>query len=278
MTKNQSFTGMTVAAFESRMASEMTRLIERYGGRPFVAPALLEIPIQDNVAALRLGARLIDGQVDILILMTGIGTTALFETLRSRHPLPAIMAGLNHTAVVARGPKPVAALKAFGMTPTLVVAEPNTWVEVVATLDGYRPIKGLRIAVQEYGASNLELLEALSQRGAEVFPVPIYRWALPEDTGPLKQLLGQIIAGNIDVMLVTNAAQIDHVMQVLTQEGTTAQFIEACRKMVVASIGPTASERLRYYDLPIDLEPSHSKMGILVKETSEQAHSVRKAK
>ena len=107
-----------MAAFESRMASEMTRLIERYGGRPFVAPALLEIPIQDNVAALRLGARLIDGQVDILILMTGIGTTALFETLRSRHPLPAIMAGLNHTAVVARGPKPVAALKAFGMTPT----------------------------------------------------------------------------------------------------------------------------------------------------------------
>jgi uroporphyrinogen-III synthase len=41
--------------------------------------------------------------------------------------------------------------------------------------------------------------------------------------------------------------------------------------MAVASIGPTASERLRQHDWPIDLEPSHPKMGVLVKECSEQA-------
>jgi uroporphyrinogen-III synthase len=266
-----SFDGLTVAAFESRMATEMTRLIKHYGGQPLVVPALREIPIQDNPAALRFGARLIDGQVDTLILMTGIGTTILFDILRSRHPMSSIMTGLEQTAIVARGPKPVAALKTLGITPTLTVPEPNTWIEVVSTLDEYRPVKGLRVAVQEYGMSNPDLLEALRQRGAEVFPVPIYRWALPEDTAPLKQVLGEIIAGNIQVMLVTNAAQIDHVMQLLEQDGTTAQFKEACKKMVVASIGPTASERLRHYDLPIDFEPSHPKMGILVKETSERA-------
>jgi uroporphyrinogen-III synthase len=268
------FSGLVVAAFESRMATEMTRLIKHYGGQPLVAPAIREIPIQDNPAALRFGARLIDGQVDTLILMTGIGTTILFEILRSRHAVSSIMTGLKQTAIVARGPKPVAALKTLGITPTLTVPEPNTWIEVVSTLDEYRPVKGLRVAVQEYGTSNPDLLEALRQRGAEVFPVPIYRWALPEDTGPLKQVLGEIIAGNIQVMLVTNAAQIDHVMQLLEQDGTTAQFKEACTKMVVASIGPTASERLRHYDLPIDFEPSHSKMGVLVKETSEQAHAL----
>lgn len=269
-----SFDGLRIVSFESRMAREMTRLIEHYGGRPLVAPALREIPIKDNPAALRFGARLIDGQVDILILMTGIGTTTLFEILRLRHPMASIMEGLTQTAIVARGPKPVGALKTLGLTPTLTVPEPNTWVEVVSTLDEYRPVKGLRVAVQEYGTSNLELLEALRRRGAEVFPVPIYRWALPEDTGPLKQVLGEIIAGHIQVMLVTNAAQIDHVMQLLEQEGTTAQFKESCEKMVVASIGPSASERLRHYDLPVDFEPSHPKMGVLVKETSEQAHSI----
>jgi uroporphyrinogen-III synthase len=273
-----SFDSLRIAAFESRMAREMTRLIEHYGGRPLVAPALREIPIQDNPAALRFGARLIDGQVDILILMTGIGTTTLFEILRSRHPMSSIMEGLTQTAIVARGPKPVAALKLLGITPTLTVPEPNTWVEVVSTLDEYRPVKGLRVAVQEYGTSNLELLEALRRRGAEIFPVPIYRWALPEDTGPLKQVLGEIIAGTVQVMLITNAAQIDHVMQLLEQEGTTAQFKEACEKMVVASIGPAASERLRHYDLPIDFEPSHPKMGVLVKETSEQAHALLQQK
>ena len=274
----QGFSGLTVAAFESRMAREMTRMIEHYGGHARVVPALREIPIQDNPAALRFGAKLIDGSVDILILMTGIGTTILFDILRSRHPMASIIAGLTHTAIVARGPKPVGALKALGLTPTLTVPEPNTWVEVVSTLDEYRPVKGLRVAVQEYGTSNPELLEALRQRGAEVFPVPIYRWALPEDTGPLQQALGEIMAGHIQVMLITNAAQIDHVMQLLEQNGTTAQFKQACTKMVVASIGPTASERLRHYDLPIDFEPSHPKMGVLVKECSEQAHALLQGK
>ena len=272
------FSGLVVAAFESRLATEMTRLIKRYGGQPLVAPALREIHIQDNPAALRFGARLIDGQVDTLILMTGIGTTILFDILRSRHPMSSIMTGLKETVIVARGPKPVAALKALGITPTLTVPEPNTWIEVVSTLDEYRPVKGLRVAVQEYGTSNPDLLEALRQRGAEVFPVPIYRWALPENTSPLKQVLGEIIAGHMQVMLVTNAAQIDHVMEILGQEGTTAQFKEACSKMVVASIGPTASERLRHYDLPIDFEPSHPKMGVLVKECSEQIHALRHSK
>ncbi len=243
-----------------------------------MAPALREVPIQDNPTLVRFGTSLIDGQVDILILMTGIGTTTLFDILRSRHPLSSIMAGLKQTAIVARGPKSVAALKTLGLTPTLTVPEPNTWGEVVSTLDEYRPVKGLRVAVQEYGMSNTDLLEALKQRGAAVFPVPIYRWALPEDTGPLKRVLDEIIAGNIRVMLVTNAAQADHVMQLLEQAGLTVQFKEACRKMIVASIGPTASERLRHYDLPIDFEPSRPKMGVLVKETAEQAYHLLQAK
>lgn len=272
------FQGLTVAAFESRMAAEMTRLIERYGGRPLVAPALREIPLEDNSAALRFGVRLTTERIDILILLTGVGATALFDLLKARYPWSLIVAALKQTAIVARGPKPVAALKAFGLQPTLTVPEPNTWIDLISTLDEYRPVKGLRVAVQEYGASNPDLLEALKQRGAEVFRVPIYRWALPEDMGPLQHAISEILDGRIDVMLITNAAQIDHVMQLAEQEGSTAQFKEACQKMVVASIGPTASERLRSYDLPVDLEPSHPKMGILVKETSEQAHRLLEAK
>lgn len=272
------FNGLTVASFESRMAVEIARLIERHGGKPLVAPALREIPLDDNSVALKFGVRLTTERIDLLVLLTGVGTTALFDLFKTRYSWPSIVEALKQTALVARGPKPVAALKAFGLQPTLTVPEPNTWVEVVSTLDEYRPVKGLRVAVQEYGMSNPDLLEALRQRGAEVFPVPIYRWALPEDTGPLKKVLGEINAGNIAVMLITNAAQIDHVMQLLEQEGTAAQFKEACRKMVVASIGPTASKCLRHYDLPIDFEPSHPKMGILVKETSEQTHALLRAK
>jgi uroporphyrinogen-III synthase len=139
-------------------------------------------------------------------------------------------------------------------------------------------VKGLRVAVQEYGVSNRDLLEALRQRGAQVTAVPIYRWALPEDTAPMKHALSQILAGNVQVMLITNAAQFDHMMQLAQQEGQTGPFTEACRKLVVASIGPTASERIRSHGLSVDFEPSHGKMGILVKECSEQARSILSGK
>ncbi len=268
------FDGQTVAAFESRMAAEMTRLIERYGGRPLVAPALREIPLENNTEALRFGEQLLAGQVDLLVLLTGVGTRALVEVLRTRHSLDSIKTALKNATLVARGPKPVAALKELDLTPTVTVPEPNTWRDILQTLDAQKPVTGLQVAVQEYGVSNRELLEALSQRGAQVTRVPVYRWALPEDTGPLKRVIEAILAGQADVLLITNAAQVDHVMQVLEQDGKVEPLRAALKKMVVASIGPTASERLRQHEWPIDLEPSHPKMGILVKEASEQARTL----
>jgi uroporphyrinogen-III synthase len=268
------FIGLTVAAFESRMATEITRLIERYSGRPLVTPVLREISLESNSAVQEFGNRLMAGRVDLLILLTGIGTTTLFDLLKARYSWSSIVAALEGTVIIARGPKPVAALKAAGLQATLTVPEPNTWHDIIRTLDEHRPVKGLRVVLQEYGVSNPDLLKALEQRGAEVFPVPIYKWALPEDLGPIRHTLNEIITGRVHVMLITNAAQVDHVMQVLEQDGKVAPFRAVLQKMVVASIGPTASERLRHHNWPVDFEPSHSKMGILIKEVSEQVASM----
>lgn len=274
------FHGLRVLAFESRMAAEMSRLIERNAGQPHVVPAMREIsiPLQDNGAVFRFGVKLILHQIDILILMTGVGTKALFDVLQTRYPLAELIDALRKTILVARGPKPMAALKGLGVEANITVPEPNTWQDVIATLDYYRPVQGLKIAIQEYGISNPDMIEDLKKRGAEVFPVPIYRWALPEDTGPLKAAISEVLDGKIDAMLITNAAQIDHVMQLVGQEGKTEQFREACEKLVLGSIGPTASEALKHHDLPVDFEPSHPKMGVLVKELSERVHPLRLAK
>lgn len=272
------FNGLTVAAFESRMAADMTRLIERHGGTPLVAPALREIPLGNNSAALQFGEQLMREGLDVLVLMTGAGTTALFELLKTRYTTQDIAAALKDTDLIARGPKPVAALKALGFQPTFTVPEPNTWMDVISTLDASRPVNGLRVAVQEYGVSNRDLLEALKLRGAHVTPVPIYRWALPEDTSPMKEALRRILAGEVQVVLITNAAQFDHMMQLAGQERQTEPFKQACTRLVLASIGPTASERIRSHGLSVDFEPSHGKMGILVKETSAQAQRLLAAK
>ena len=264
------FSGLTVAAFESRMADQMATLISRHGGTPLVGPSMQEIPLENNAEALDFANHLMAGSIDILILLTGVGTRTLVAVWKTRFSMEAILQSLTGTTLVARGPKPIAALKELGLKPHLAVPEPNTWQDILQTLDDYKPegLSGLRIAIQEYGVSNHNLVEGLTKRGAQVTSVPVYRWALPDDVKPLKHALRSILDGNVAVVLFTSAAQVDHVLEMLHTTNELKLFRQALGKTMVASIGPMTSQRLTHHHFPVDFEPSHSKMGILVKEAS----------
>ena len=267
---------MTVAAFESRMADQMATLITRHGGKPLVAPSLQEIPLENNTEALDFAKDLMAGTVDLLILLTGVGTRTLVDVWKTRFTLEAIQQALTKTTLVCRGPKPIAALKELGLKPHITVPEPNTWRDILHTLDDWRPegLSGLRIAVQEYGTTNTDLVQGLIERGARVRSVAVYRWALPDDVDPLKQTLRRIVDGNVSVLLFTSAAQVDHIVKLLDDTDELAAFRDALGKTMVASIGPITSQRLRHHHFPVDFEPSHAKMGILVKEASEHAAEI----
>lgn len=267
------FAGMTVAAFESRMATEMATLIARYGGKPVVGPSMQEIPLENNVEALDFGHRLLSGTIDVLILLTGVGVRTLLDVWNTRFPWEAVKPALTRTTLVARGPKPTAVLKELGVKPHLVVPEPNTWEDVLHALDAFKPegLRRLNVGVQEYGLPNQDLVAGLVQRGATVTTVPVYRWSLPDDVAPLKKTLRSVLDGNVAVVCFTSAVQIDHVVDVLRVTNEVEAFRQALRNTIVASIGPMTSRRLRHYQFPVDVEPTHPKMGILLKEVSEQA-------
>lgn len=270
------FAGLTVVAFESRMAEQMAALITRHGGNPQVAPALQEIPLENNTEALDFAEHLMAGNVDLLILLTGVGTRTLVDVWKPRFPLEAIRQALTNTTLVCRGPKPIAALKELGLKPHVTVPEPNTWRDILDTLDEHKPegLAGLRIAVQEYGTANTDLTQGLTGRGAQVRSVPVYRWALPDDVEPLRRALRNIVDGQASVVMFTSAAQVDHVVQLLDAAEKLAAFRDALEKTMVASIGPVTSQRLHDHHLPVHFEPSHAKMGVLVKEAGEHAAEI----
>ena len=267
---------MTVVAFESRMADQMATLITRHGGNPMVAPSMQEIPLENNTEALDFAKDLMAGSVDLLILLTGVGTRTLVNVWGTQFPLDAIQHALAKTTLVCRGPKPIAALKELGLKPHITVPEPNTWRDILQTLDDWKPegLSGLRMAVQEYGTANTDLIQGLTERGAQVRSVPVYRWALPDDVEPLRRALRNIVDGQASVVMFTSAAQVDHVVKLLGTTGELAGFRDAMGKTMVASIGPITSQRLRHHHFPVDLEPSHAKMGILVKEAGEHAAEI----
>jgi uroporphyrinogen decarboxylase len=271
--RETNFDGLPVAAFESRHAAEMAGLISRFGGRPIVAPSVRELPLGENGPALEFGEALMAGGVDIVVFMTGVGTRYLAQILATRWAADDVAAALSRTTVVARGPKPVKALRELGVPVSLSVPEPNTWREVVEALESEPrglDLAGARVAVQEYGVANPMFLQALEARGAVVRRIPVYRWALPEDTAPLRDAIERIAAGEIRIVLFTNATQVEHLLQVAEEMGAAGRLRDGLARGIICSIGPTCSEALQAHELPVDLEPEHPRMGMLVKEASER--------
>jgi uroporphyrinogen-III synthase len=270
--------GLKVVSFESRRAREMAELIRRYGGEPVLAPSMREVALGENRAALDFLPELEAGEFDVVILMTGVGTRTLNQALLTRYPQEKIVAALQKARLVARGPKPVAALKELGLTPWLSAPEPNTWCEVLSVLDAAAAIAGKRMAVQEYGVPNPELVAGLKQRGAEVKTIAIYRWALPEDLGPLRSAIQQILRGDADVALFTNGAQVDHVFRIAAEETAEDRLRSACENLAIGSVGPICTQVLEKYGLKPDIEPAHPKMGALLAEVAASAPAVLTAK
>ena len=258
-------------SLESRRAVEMAKLIANYGGQATVAPSMQEVPLESNREALDFARTLVAGGFDMVIFLTGVGTRALARLAETIYPREQWVTALRQVVVVARGPKPAAALNELGVPVGVAVPEPNTWREVLRVLDECSdslPLRGRRIAVQEYGAANPELLAGLAERGASVTRVPIYEWSLPEDTGPLKAAVHAVVRGDVDVALFTTSIQVVHLLRIAKELGAEENLLRSFARIAVGSIGPVTSEALRQHALPVDFEPEHPRMGFLVAEAA----------
>jgi uroporphyrinogen-III synthase len=276
-----SFNSRRILVLESRRAAEMTTLVANYGGEPISAPALREVPAESNTEALAFVDDLVGDGFDVVILLTGVGTRALLAVVDRLRDRASFVAALGRVRIAARGPKPVSVLRELGLTPWVTAAEPNTWRELLAALDAQSresSLSGSRIAVQEYGVSNRELIDGLRERGADVRSVPVYRWALPENPEPLRHAVRDLADGQIDVVLFTTATQVVHLLEISRQLGIEPDVRRRLASTVVASIGPTTSAELREQGVAVDLEASHPKMGFLVREAAEQTEHVLRTK
>jgi uroporphyrinogen-III synthase len=277
-----SFNGLRVLIFESRRARELASIVSSYGGQPISAPSMREVPLESNTEALAFAEALEQGRFDLVILLTGVGTRALVGVVEGvRGSRDVFVAALRRSKVVARGPKPVAVLRELDVPVWLTAPEPNTWRELLTALDERQdelPLKGRHVAVQEYGASNPDLLAGLAARGALVTRVPVYQWALPDDLAPLEAACRTLAEGAVDVALFTTATQVVHLLKVAGMMGLSGPVIAGLRRVVVASIGPTTSDELRQHGVEPDIEPPHPKMGFLAREAAEHAAQRLQAK
>ena len=266
------FAGLRVISLESRRADMMEQLIRRHGGEPFVAPSVKEVPFEQHDEVHRWAERLFAGEFDLVILMTGAGLTFLNDILADRYPRERFAEALRTVTIVSRGPKPMAVLHEMGVTTRVMVPEPNTWREMVPIVAA-RPER--RITVQEYGRANPDLLAALTGLGANVTSVSIYRWALPDDAGPLREAVRRIAARECDVVLFTTSIQLTHLLETASSMGLGAEVrLALAEDLAIGSVGPVMDAALGDAGFTADIVPAHPKMAVLVRAAAEMAASV----
>ena len=264
--------GLRVVSFEARRADELATMLARHGAEVVRAPALREERLATSPEALELARRLEAGEVDLVVLLTGVGTRALAAALGAG-PRPGAL--LARTRIVARGPKPLAALRELGIAGAHPVPEPFTWRQVLEVVDGLGVPRGGLAAVQEYGAPVPALVDGLVHRGLRVLSVPVYRWALPEDPRPLAAAAAALARGAADVAVFTNAAQVEHLFRAAADPEALRRGVA---RAVVASVGPVCSEALEAHGIAPDLEASPPKMGPLVALVAARARDLVAAK
>ncbi len=268
-TSEQGFAGLRVAAFESRRAAEMAGLIERFGGVPSVSPSMREVAIEENRDAIDFAHRVMTGQIDLIIFMTGVGIRHLLAEIERHVDRQRFLAAIADMTTIVRGPKPAAVLKDLGLHATYRVPEPNTWREVLSTVDRHVNVAQQTVGLQEYGQPNASLVAGLEARGARVLCVRVYRWDLPLDLRPLESNVRAIADGRIDVAMFTSSHQVVNLLRMAERMQLTDQLRHGMAQAIVASIGPTTTETLHEFDIRVDVEPQHSKMGHLVAAAAE---------
>jgi uroporphyrinogen-III synthase len=256
--------GARVGLFEGRMGSELSSLVRRHGGVPRLAPALREATVDATDAVVELLDALAEGRVQIVVFLTGVGASALFAAAERIGRLDELTAALHATTNLCRGQKPWMPLKRNGVPISVTVPAPYTTADVVSTLATLHP-GGRGVALLHYGERSEVLTEALAGWGARVVELFLYGWQLPEDTGPLGEIIEEIIRGEVDAVAFTTQVQVRHLLRIAGAQGREAALIAALNtRSVVAAVGPTCAAALEAAGVVPDVVPTNPKMGPMV--------------
>lgn len=267
--KNPPLQNVSVVSFESRRAHEMESFLCEAGAKVSLAPILREVPLMISDEVLYFGRQLLEGKIDIVILFTGIGTKILIEQLSQSFPLEAIKQAFRKASLVSRGPKPILALKDFGIEGAFMVPEPCTSNEIIEFLElGEAVILSAEkvIAVQASGEPASDLERKLSAKGCIVLPLSVYKWDLPEDLGPAKRALQGLLKGEFQAALFTNSNQVKNLFKLACQENKEKELREKLQAIQLGSIGVLTTETLEAQGLKNIWQSSHSKIGDFAKE------------
>jgi uroporphyrinogen-III synthase len=278
--------GAVVGITAARSAAAQADQVRRFGGVPVVAPTLGVAQADESIQQAAVGKlldRLIAGQVDLVILLTGVGTRALIKAADDLGRRDDLRSGLDRTRVLTRGYKCTAALRSFGRQPDLIPDLPTT-TGVTRELDTYRErfgdLRGRQVAIQAYGTPAAELGAALALHGAEVSTIPLYRYRLPDDEAPVLDLLDDLAAWKLDAVTFTSPPAVTHLF-LLAEAHERADVLRADLSrpgVVVAAVGTSTAAALRDHGVVPKVVADPPRLLVMLDALASKLTAVRSAR
>ncbi|MFI1537517.1 uroporphyrinogen-III synthase [Streptomyces anandii] len=254
--------GFTIGVTAARRADELIALLERRGASVVHAPALRIVPLADDGELLAATKEIIGQAPDVVVATTAIGFRGWIEAAEGWGLGEALLAGLREVELLARGPKVKGAVRAAGLTEDWSPSS-ESMAEVLDRLleEG---VDGRRVAVQLHGEPLPGFVEALRAGGAEVVPVPVYRWMPPADAGPLDRLLDATVSRGLDALTFTSAPAAASLLSRAEERGQREELLAALGHDVLpACVGPVTALPLQAHGIDT-VQPERFRLGPLV--------------
>ena len=245
--------GKRIALAEGRQLEELATLLEKEGAVIIRCPMVSMLDAPDPEPIRTWIDELIAGRFDIVVLLTGEGLRRMLPVAEKANKREAFVTALSQATILARGPKPGAALKELGLKPSLIAAKPTT-DGVIATLKD-QDLRGKTVGVQLYGEDNPALVGFLTAAGAVVRTVRPYLYAPASDAEQVVGLIHEAAIGMIDAIVFTSSPQVDRIYGVIKERGLRDRWDEALAKTKIASVGPLVSEAIIERCGRVDIQP-----------------------
>jgi uroporphyrinogen-III synthase len=243
----------TIALAECRQLEELARMLEKEGATTLRCPLVSILDAPDAAPVLAWLRELIAGRFGHVVLLTGEGLRRLLACAEREGLRGAAIAALARTRTITRGPKPVAALRTVGLTPSLVAQTPTT-EGVIASLRS-EALQGQTVGVQLYSDANPPLLQFLNEAGAAVRTVQPYIYAPDADAERVADLIHKLAAGSVDVLVFTSSPQVERLFEVADKRNLQELLMQGLQRTRVAAVGPVLADHLAGRGVRVDICP-----------------------
>lgn len=265
--------GFTVGITASRRAEEFATLLVRRGASVMHAPAIRIIPLADDAELERVTESIIADPPEITVATTGIGFRGWVEAAEGWGQAESLGRALASSRLLARGPKAKGAIRAADLREEWSPASESS-AEVLEHLleEG---VAGKRIAVQLHGATTEwepvpDFCEVLREAGADVVPVPVYRWTAPDDGAPMDRMIEAVVVGDLDAISFTSAPAVASLLMRADENGVLEQLLQSMRNRVLpVCVGPVTAAPLEQLKVATT-QPARARLGALARHIAEE--------